>query len=570
MKTTKLILNVLLIVVIAAFSLVGCQQLELYSIDTPSDLQDRIDSIAAEKSKVDTGDTTYIDIARLLVGEDDNSAGWWTEFTDYFSVPVNKLLTLEFINHSSGENNWNNWNLVISNDAESRESDDYKEYFVLRSDAFGWGGAMAEDGYEYDGGIISHNYVEVLGEDGMWDKFRETMQGAYVTMEVDHSSTGNVFVTATAVGTNGLTIVQEYNQPVSVSADITAFMVCDGSHFEMKSAYLIPSKVSIIEDEEPVSITFENAPTAIELGNEDFWGNAIATVTFADGSSAQVDTADLTFAVIPDLTTVGEKSVVVSYSKTKQGNYTQAVVGSYKLEVTNLVVGISASNINYYYSSGDDIHFDPRGIIVTANYADGSTAILDSKNVVLSYPALVSPSVGEQVVEVSYEGKSETYTTTSTVTLVQGLSQVGLNDMTTPWWSDFSEDYSVPAGTSKTISMYCYSNELNGWHSPCTILRGEELNEYAVVRMDNFGWGDGYDQAAVSSDWNWDVFVENLNGSRVDITVTNNGDDTADIHYDVTYANGESHFQTYEGIGVDSSDLNCALVVEGAYLVIIE
>ena len=93
----------------------------------------------------------------------------------------------------------------------------------------------------------------------------------------------------------------------------------------MKQAYLIPSKVTVLEDFNPVSIEVTGTPAFTELGNDDFWGDAIATVTFADGSSAEVDTADLSFTVIPDMTTLGEKTVVVAYSKTKQGNYAKAV-----------------------------------------------------------------------------------------------------------------------------------------------------------------------------------------------------------------------------------------------------
>jgi hypothetical protein len=96
------------------------------------------------------------------------------------------------------------------------------------------------------------------------------------------------------------------------------------------------------------------------------------------------------------------------------------------------------------------------------------------------------------------------------------------------------------------------------------------MTEYAVVRMDNYGWGDGYGTATATSDWNWDTFASNISGSEIIITVTNNGDDTADVYYDVTYATGETHFQSYEGITVDSSDLNCALVIEGAYIVFVE
>lgn len=161
-------------------------------------------------------------------------------------------------------------------------------------------------------------------------------------------------------------------------------------------------------------------------------------------------------------------------------------------------------------------------------------------------------------------------TTTCPLTLVKGIAQVGLTDMTTAWWSAFSDDYNVASGTSKTITLYCYSDNAANYHSPCTILRKADKSEYAVVRMDNFGWGNGYNTATLTSDWNWDNFASSISGSRVAITVTNNGNNTADILYKVTYVNGESHFQKYAGVTVDSSDLNCALVTEGSYLVIIK
>ena len=149
---------------------------------------------------------------------------------------------------------------------------DYKEYFVLRSDAWGWGGTMADDGYTFDISMITQNYPDTDGDGDIWNDFRTTMQGAYVTIEVDHSATGNVFVTATAVGTNGTTLVETYQQPVSATADIVAFLVCDGSYFEMKKAYLIPSKVTVVEDVNPVSIAIAGAPAFVELGNDKLLG----------------------------------------------------------------------------------------------------------------------------------------------------------------------------------------------------------------------------------------------------------------------------------------------------------
>ena len=350
MKTIKLMKCALYAAVLATFGLVGCEKVDIYSIDAPSDLQSRIDSIAA--AKPNTGDTTYLIIATAIVGAEDNSAAWWTAFSDYFTIPANKLLHMEFVNHTSGNSNWNNWNLAITNEIANRDDAGYKEYFVLRSDAWGWGGTMADDGYIFDINMITQNYPDTDGDEDIWNDFRVTMQGAYVSIDIDHSATGNVFVTATAVGTNNTTLVETYQQPVSATADIVAFLICDGSYFEMKKAYLIPSKVTVVEDVNPVSIAIAGAPAFVELGNTNFWGDATATVTFADGSSEQVDSSDITFTVIPDMTSLGVKTVTVAYSKTKQGAYTQAVSSYYTLEVTNPVTSLEVTtlpNITTYY-----------------------------------------------------------------------------------------------------------------------------------------------------------------------------------------------------------------------------
>jgi len=177
---------------------------------------------------------------------------------------------------------------------------------------------------------------------------------------------------------------------------------------------------------------------------------------------------------------------------------------------------------------------------------------------------------GSQEVVISYASATKTVTTTCPLTLVKGVSQVGATNFSSAWWTAFSDDYNVPSGSSKTITMYCYSDNLANWHSPCTILRKADKTEYGVVRMDSFGWGAGYATAIRTSDWNWDTFQKNISGSKVVITVKNNGNNTADVLYNVTYANGETHFQKYAGVTVDSSDLNCALVTEVSYLVITE
>jgi hypothetical protein len=464
-------------------------------------------------------------------------------------------------------NKWNNWNLALSNVAD-RDAGDYTEYFVIRSDAYGWGNE------DFDLAMITNDYNDLDGDEDVWNDFRTTMDGAYVTLEIDHSVSGNVFVTATAVGTNDIVLIETYQQPVSAVDDIVAFLICDASYFEMKNAYLLPSKITIVDDVSPTSITIEGSPKIVEIGNENYWGNAIATVTYSDGSSMQVDSSDLSFTVVPDMTTLGEKTVSVAYSKTKQGEYGQAVSTLYTLEVVNPVSSLDVTTLpnitTYYYYSSDSILFNTKGIVVTATYSDGTTGILANESLKFSK---IPASEGSQAAVISYVGASKTITTTCPLTLIKGLDQVGANDFSTAWWTEFSDDYTVASGSSKTLTMYCYSDNLQSYHSPCTILRKADGTENAVVRMDNFGWGSGYDGNAnltLTNDWNWDIFTSNINGSMVVITVTNNGDNTADILYNVTYTNGETYFQKYEGITVNSSDLNCALVTEVSYLVIVE
>jgi hypothetical protein len=551
--------------IIAAVGLLGCEKMDLYSIDSPSDLQRKIDSIAAANASKVSGDTTYFTCINPIVGAEDNSIAWWTAFTDYYTIPSGKLLHLEFVNYTFGVENYQNWNLALANLKGHSTTDDanYSEYFVLRSDAYGWGNG------DFDKNMITNDYPDTDGDGNLWKDFRTTMQGAYVSLDVDFSATGNVYVTAKAIGTNGTTLTETYQQPITAS-EVIAFLVCDHSHFEMKRAYLIPSKVTVVKDVSPVSLAITGTPASVEIGNTNFWGDATATVTYADGSSEKVDSSNLAFTVIPDMTTLGKKTVVVAYSKTKQGAYSKAISSYYTLEVTNPIVSIAATNINYYYYGSDSIVFNPKGIVVTATYSDGTTTTLENSALGFKYPSKIAPTVGSQAVEISYVGVTKTFTTTSTVTLVQGVSQLGANDFSSGWWTVFSADYTVASGTSKTFTMYCYSDNLANYHSPCTILRQADKTENAVVRMDNFGWGSGYSAATATSDWDWTTFASNISSSKVVITVTNNGDNTADILYNVTYANGETHFQKYAGITVNSSDLNCALVTEESYLVFTE
>ena len=256
MKTQNLMLKALCALAAAAAVSMGCTGLEPYSVDAPEDLADKIAEYQAEKQASQSDDYTEITITTAIAGAEDNSTGWWTEFSQYFIVPSGKKLVVEFENFGSGANNWNNWNVCVATPYE-RGADGYSEYFVLRSDWYGWGNA------DYDGALIEFDYG---GQDVNWDEFREKMQGAYVTLSLDHARAGAAFLEVKNVAKDGFVITEKYIQPVSSTEDIEVFLICDGSHFNIKKAYLVPSEIAEIPDEMAESISVAGLPAAVELG----------------------------------------------------------------------------------------------------------------------------------------------------------------------------------------------------------------------------------------------------------------------------------------------------------------
>ena len=153
-------------------------------------------------------------------------------------------------------------------------------------------------------------------------------------------------------------------------------------------------------------------------------------------------------------------------------------------------------------------------------------------------------------------------------------ARVGADDFSNAWWSTFSKDWTVAAGESLSVGMEVHSLAQLNHQGPCTIVRKANGTEYGVVRMDHFGWlyatntNEGLAELGwnLASNWTWDGFAANIEGSHVTVTVANNGNGKASVRYYVVYANGETHFQYYDNITVDSADVQFAFVTEASYL----
>ncbi len=114
------------------------------------------------------------------IGNEDNSTGWWSAFTDYTAVIGEGYFHYKFVNYTSGIFNWNNWVLVLT-DGQSRASKSYKECFVLRGDAAGWGDYFAAEN-------MTNDYADIDGDGDIWNDYRSYMNGATVEISLKVSA----------------------------------------------------------------------------------------------------------------------------------------------------------------------------------------------------------------------------------------------------------------------------------------------------------------------------------------------------------------------------------------------
>lgn len=103
------------------------------------------------------------------------------------------------------------------------------------------------------------------------------------------------------------------------------------------------------------------------------------------------------------------------------------------------------------------------------------------------------------------------------------------------WWTNFSKDYyTLKNGSKAELKFYNYSNKVANWNNWCLVAanaeRGAEgYGEHFVLRNDNYGWftvagGNTNDNSSnveftLQSDYNWDTFLEDMDGSLVDMNV---------------------------------------------------
>ena len=147
---------------------------------------------------------------------------------------------------------------------------------------------------------------------------------------------------------------------------------------------------------------------------------------------------------------------------------------------------------------------------------------------------------------------------------------IGNEDNTSAFFGALSNVFEVPAGKTVSTQFVNYTSGASNWHNFVAVLVNKANDkEYAAVRADNYGWGDGYDACTHACSWeDWGAWLTAMDGAKVQLSVTNEGNGTANIKATMLGNNGVTYTQTYNGINnIDANDLAFKLTIEKAHLV---
>lgn len=581
MKHLNKLASVFCVAAMGLTALTGCEGSDMFSVNSPDWLSEKIDSI--EKSKGSTEEVLVgMNEDVYTVGNTDFSSGFWTSFSKYYVVQDNQKWNAVFnLNiNPSATNTYKNFALVITNDVD-RGGTGYTEYGAIRFDNQPSGNS--EWGDHIDRSCVQSNLTFETDKDKGVDKL-----GGKVTLTVDRSRVDTFMVKIT----NG-TVTKTYIQPSKIAnlnadesnTNIRCFLVPEGSFIDFQQSNIEPiGGYTSAQDKAPVSMVLNNVPAEVDKGTtlEEAMQNVSATVTFEEGVTKVIPASELLFSAINDMDEVGEKTLIVIYNKTFKGeNAATPIVANAKF---NVVAGIKTITVTqaptrtnyYYYNSAavDGVNhtlaFDPTGMVVYATYVEGEPGVIDNSKLTFSR---IPATAGKHEVTITTEnGRTATVEVNVAESAVKAVTptpvSLGAEDCSTAWWTEFTNDMKIPAGETFEFNFTNYSSGVNNWNNYVLILRKADLAEYAVVRADNYGWGNGYAACTpIGTQGDWATWLATMNGAKVKMFVTNCNNGTADIQAIVTGTDGSVTVQNYLGINtIDPSDLNVAFTVDSSHL----
>ena len=146
-----------------------------------------------------------------------------------------------------------------------------------------------------------------------------------------------------------------------------------------------------------------------------------------------------------------------------------------------------------------------------------------------------------------------------------------VKNTTSEWWTNFSADYKLQAGKKAQFKFYNYSNATNNW---CNwALYGANKThgvagyiEYFGIRCDNWNNTANSNVGCVSN-YVWDTFKNDMNGSLVDMTVEYAANGAFKMTATITTTSKKVYNYSFSTtIASKPSQLNLFFVNEGSYI----
>ena len=145
---------------------------------------------------------------------------------------------------------------------------------------------------------------------------------------------------------------------------------------------------------------------------------------------------------------------------------------------------------------------------------------------------------------------------------------LGEEDNSTGWWAAHSQDIKVPAGKTYTTRFKNFTNGANNWNNFLVVLTRQDNSEYAVLRADNYGWGDSYEACTPSGGQSdWGAWLSAMDDAVVTVSVTNHGS-SADVKCVMVGNDGITYYQDYIGLSpIEGDNFRFRFTTEGGHLV---
>ena len=641
MKHLNKLASVFCVAAMALTAMTGCEGSDMFSVNSPDWISEKIDSINAAKGNDNALPEGEEDV--YTVGATDYTSGFWTAFSKYYVIPDGKTWNAVFnLNiNPSAPNTYKNFALVLCSD-DDRGGANYKEYGAIRFDnqPEANDGGNSEWGDYIDRSLIVSNLTFATNTDEGVQKL-----GGTVVLTVDRSDPNAFSVKIT----NG-TVTKTYKQatplpnlnPDASDTNIRAFLVPEGSYINFLQSNLEPiGGFTSAEDKQPLSMELHSVPKKVMVGTslEDAMANVSATITFETGITKEVPAAELGFVAVPNMDQVGVKTLVAIYNKTfKNENCSTPIAGQAQFSVVDKMfnsLGAADNSTPFFGVLSDPVKVAPHEtqVMQFTNYTNGGNnwenflvvmvngagteygvtradcygwgTAYEGKATPFGAPdnwatwladmdgakvTLYTTNNGDGTVDIKYDILAANghkyhmgYTGISGVdpndffiklslekAHLEFDTVIGNEDNTSAFFGALSNVFEVPAGKTVSTQFVNYTAGGSNWFNFVAVLVNKANDkEYAAVRADNYGWGDGYDACTHACSWeDWGAWLTAMDGAKVQLSVTNVGDGTANIKASMIGSDGVLYTQTYNGINnIDANDLAFKLTMEKAHLV---